>query len=92
MEFELADFKGDIVNISDGSFTADSYKQTYGLHTSRLVLLSKNNNKGTEQEESFEENSSDEELMTPVWQLSDNEDLQAQQQAVVPSRLMTMLL
>ena len=77
MEFELADFKGDIVNISDGSFTADSYKQTYGLHTPRLVLLSKNKNKGTEQEESFEENSSDEELMTPAWQLSDNEDLQA---------------
>ncbi len=47
------------------------------MHTPRLVLLNKNKNKGTEQEESFEENSSDEELMTPAWQLSDNEDLQA---------------
>lgn len=40
MVADLADFKDDVIDLM-GSFTAESYKATNGLHTPRLVLLSK---------------------------------------------------
>lgn len=40
MVVNLADFKGDIIDLM-GPFTAESYKAQNGLHTARLILLTK---------------------------------------------------
>lgn len=69
LNVELADFKDDIINMSD-SFSAEGYKEMYGLHTPRLVLLS-SKKKDVHNVSSSSEYSSDEEFTSPPpWLIS----------------------
>jgi hypothetical protein len=54
MDFELGDYKGNVIDTSDKSFTVASYKRMYGLHSVRLVLLSKDKNNETEDKDDDE--------------------------------------
>jgi hypothetical protein len=71
LDVELGDFKDDIISMSD-SFSAEVYRDTYGLHTPRLVLLTR---KRKEMHTvSSSEDSDDEELMSPPWPTSPIKD------------------
>ena len=62
----LEDFKGNLLDVLD-PFTAEAYKKRYGLHTLRLVLLTKNMREVYTVESSGE--LSDEDMST-TWQMS----------------------
>jgi hypothetical protein len=70
LDVELGDFK-DIIGMSD-SFSAEVYRDMYGLHTPRLVILTR---KRKEMHTvSSSEDSDDEELMSPPWPTSPIKD------------------
>ena len=71
LDVELADFKDDIISMSD-SFSAEGYRDMYGLHIPRLVILTRRRKEM--QIISSLEDSDDEELMSPPWSTSPVKD------------------
>lgn len=69
LDVELADFKDDIIDMSESGFSAAGYKEMYGLHTPRLVILTKKKSEMKVAPPYLEE-SDDEEFINPPWPTS----------------------
>ena len=67
LEFKLGDFKDECISASE-EFSAERYKEMYGFHTPRLVLLSSWKEKAIVVPESSDSSESDDEFLShPPW-------------------------